>query len=142
MKKIIIGVFIGIFIITSIVIFINKKEEVSKFNDANTQKVLSYSDEIKNNNGQLIDVREPSEYELSHADGSINVPLGDIKNLDFSKIDSSRPIYLICRSGNRAGQAKIILEQAGYKNISNIGGLVDWENQGAKVCSSLTPSCT
>ena len=107
-----------------------------------SQETVTLSDEIKSANGQLIDVREPSEYEESHADGAINIPLGDILKADFSKIDSDKPIYVYCRSGVRAGQAKIALEQAGYENITNIGGLIDWQKQGDGVCSASTPSCS
>ena len=106
------------------------------------EESVALSEEIKSVNGQLIDVREPSEYETSHADNAINIPLGDILKADYSKIDSSRPIYLICRSGNRAGQAKTALEQAGYEDVTNIGGIVDWEKQGDKVCSTSAPSCS
>ena len=104
--------------------------------------LATLSDEIKTANGQLIDVRESSEYETSHADNAINIPLGDILKADYSKIDSSRPVYVYCRSGKRAGQAKTALEQAGFENVKNIGGLIDWENQGDKVCSASMPSCS
>lgn len=136
MRKVIYGIITAIVLVFGIVLFTNNNTD-----NHQKQNIVSFVEEIKNSNGQLIDVREPSEYQTSHADGAINIPLGDIVNKDFSKIDTKRPIYLICKSGNRAGQAKIILEQSGYKNVKSIGGLVDWENQGAKVCSSLTPIC-
>lgn len=125
----------------------NNRTNQSVVDNTKTAEVIKeepviLSEEIKTANGQLIDVREPSEYETSHADNAINIPLGDILKADYSKIDSSRPIYLICRSGNRAGQAKTALEQAGFANVKNIGGLIDWEKQGNKVCSTLTPSCS
>jgi len=86
-------------------------------------------------NGQLIDVRTPEEFAASHAQDAINIPLASIQAGDFSKIDKGKSLYLYCRTGNRAGQAKIILEKAGYKNITNIGGLLDWQKQGGAVVS-------
>lgn len=129
------------------IFFAHNKSSQSAVDNTKTLGVIkkepiTLSEEIKSVNGQLIDVREPSEYETSHADGAINIPLGDILKADYSKIDLTRPIYLICRSGNRAGQAKIALEQVGYKNVTNIGGLVDWEKQGDKICSTSTLSCS
>lgn len=113
-----------------------------KIAETTSQEVPTLSDEIKSVNGQLIDVREPSEYKTSHADGAVNIPLGDILKADYSKIDSKRPIYLICRSGNRAGQAKAALEKAGFANVKNIGGLIDWQKQGDKVCGTASQTCS
>lgn len=89
----------------------------------------------------LIDVREPSEYLAGHADGAINVPLGDILAGKSFGIDKNQVIQVYCRSGIRAGQAKTKLEKDGYKNVTSIGGLVDWERGGGKVCKSDKPNC-
>lgn len=97
--------------------------------------------QIKDVDGQLIDVREPDEYAADHANGAINIPLGNILNGDFSKIDINRPVYVYCRTGNRAGQAKTALEGAGYQNVTNLGGLSDWQNQGESTCKSTEPNC-
>lgn len=146
MKRLIIIISIVLLLFVGLAFLPNNKTDEPVLNNTKTieiveQEPVSLSVEIKSVNGQLIDVRDPSEYEESHADNAINIPLGDILNADFSKIDSSRPIYLICRTGNRAGQAKTVLEQAGFKDVKNIGGLIDWEKQGDKVCSSSIPLC-
>lgn len=96
---------------------------------------------IKLEEAQLIDVREPSEYLSGHADGAINVPLGDILAGKSFGIDKDKAIYVYCRSGIRAGQAKIKLEKNGYKKVKSIGGLSDWERDGGKVCKSDKPDC-
>lgn len=97
--------------------------------------------QIKIDNGQLIDVREPDEYITSHANGAINVPLGDILLGDFSKIDNNRPLYIYCNTGVRATKAKIFLEKSGFTRVINIGGLKDWKDQGGKVCNSDSQNC-
>lgn len=97
--------------------------------------------QIKIENGQIIDVREPDEYKASHANGAINVPLGDILLGDFSKIDEKRPIYIYCNTGVRATKAKLVLEKAGFTKITNIGGLRDWKDQGGKVCETDSQNC-
>ena len=147
MKRLIIAFSVMILLVVGITSFVNNKTNQPTLDNSKTtevvkQKVIALSVEIKSVNGQLVDVREPAEYEESHADNAINIPLGEILKADFSKIDANRPIYVYCRSGKRAGQAKIALEQAGYKNVTNIGGLINWENQGDKVCSSSVPSCS
>lgn len=79
----------------------------------------------------LIDVREPHE----HADfniGGILLPLGDIQMAEVEVIEQFKKEELICycRSGNRSGQAALILESLGFENVVNVtGGMLDWQQQ-------------
>jgi rhodanese-related sulfurtransferase len=125
--------FIFIFIIVILLIFggiliVTKKDN----NKVETKQPVSISAKIIADNGQLIDVRTPEEYATGHAKGSINIPITTIQNGDLTKISKDRPVYLYCRTGHRAGLVKIILEENGYKNVSNIGGLIDWQKQGGE----------
>jgi len=73
-----------------------------------------------------IDVRTVEEYSADHIDGDANIPLATIDAADFaSRYDLDTEINLYCRSGNRAGQAKAILEAAGFTNVINQGGIDD-----------------
>jgi hypothetical protein len=39
-------------------------------------------------------------------------------------------IYIYCRSGNRSGQACLMLEPCGFKNVVNVsGGMLDWQEK-------------
>ncbi len=82
----------------------------------------------------LIDVREPHE----HADfniGGLLLPLGKVQTLQTEEIDDlkNETVYVYCRSGNRSGQACLILEPLGYKNVINIaGGMLAWQERIAK----------
>ena len=73
-----------------------------------------------------IDVRTEAEYTEDHIDGDANIPLATI---DVDKLASEygkdAEINLYCRSGNRAGQAKALLEEAGFTNVNNVGGIND-----------------
>ena len=93
------------------------------------------------NETQIIDVRTPEEYATSHANGAINIPLATIQTGDYSKIHKNALIKVYCRSGKRAAEAKAILEKAGYKEVANIGGLVDWQDNGGSVCETTKPTC-
>lgn len=108
---------------------------------SSSQKSIALSAQIKAADGQLIDVREPSEYAADHANSAINIPLEDILNGDLSKIDKTKPVYVYCHTGKRAAQAKAALEKAGYKNVTSIGGLSNWQDQGGSVCASTKPTC-
>lgn len=73
-----------------------------------------------------IDVRTVEEYNDDHIDGDLNIPLATINADDFaSRFGKDAQINLYCRSGNRAGQAKTILEAAGFTNVNNLGGIGD-----------------
>ena len=77
----------------------------------------------------LLDVREPHE----NADfniGGILLPLGKVQTMQIEDIEDLRDkeVLIYCRSGNRSGQACILLEQMGFVNVSNVvGGMLDWQ---------------
>lgn len=75
---------------------------------------------------QLIDVREPFEYEVSNLNG-LNIPLAGIL-IEADKVSKDIPVIIQCRSGKRSAQAVMLLEQQGYTNLSNLkGGIVAWK---------------
>lgn len=73
------------------------------------------------NNGLLIDVREPAEHLAKAAVGAINIPRGllEMKLMEIEK-DSKRPIYLHCATSARAILAAEQLARVGYSNVSVI----------------------
>ena len=73
-----------------------------------------------------IDVRTVEEYSADHIDGDANIPLATIDANQFAATyGKDAEINLYCRSGNRAGQAKAILEAAGFTHVNNMGGIDD-----------------
>lgn len=84
----------------------------------------------------LIDVRTPVEYREVHAVGTFNMPLDTLKPETLIKNlpDANEPIYMICRSGGRAGQACERMIAAGLENVVNVeGGTTAWESAGLPV---------
>jgi hypothetical protein len=77
----------------------------------------------------LVDVREPHEHAAFNI-GGILLPLGQVQTLQVDDIEDLKEeiIYIYCRSGNRSGQACMMLEPYGFKNVVNVaGGMLDWE---------------
>ncbi|HEV2481070.1 MAG TPA: rhodanese-like domain-containing protein, partial [Puia sp.] len=77
----------------------------------------------------LLDVREPAENAEFNIGGTL-LPLGRIRNMETEDIDGwkDQEIICYCRSGNRSGQACMILETAGFSNVKNLtGGMMAWE---------------
>ncbi|MBK8611276.1 MAG: rhodanese-like domain-containing protein [Chitinophagaceae bacterium] len=68
----------------------------------------------------LVDVRTPGEFASGHVKGSVNIPLDAVPN-QLAKFKNKKNIVVFCRSGNRSGQAKTILEQQGFTNVVNAG---------------------
>lgn len=75
---------------------------------------------------QIIDVREPFEYEMSNIGGE-NIPLSGVV-LEADKISREKPVIMQCRSGARSAAATMQLEQQlGYTNVYNLkGGILAW----------------
>ncbi|PQJ85040.1 MULTISPECIES: rhodanese-like domain-containing protein [Aliivibrio] len=70
----------------------------------------------------LIDVRTPNEFNQGHVKGAANLPLNTV-NTAFADIDKNTPIVVYCRSGNRSGKAMTYLQQEGFTQVHNGGGL-------------------
>lgn len=87
----------------------------------------------------LIDVREPSEYSQAHAPGSTLIPLGQLERRLAELSDhKDKPIALICRSGNRSGQAQEILAKAGFTKAVNVeGGMNAWAKAGLPMMAGM-----
>lgn len=78
----------------------------------------------------FIDVREVYEYEEFNL-GAKLIPLGELlSQLDEVAMDKNAEIVVHCRSGQRSGVAKSILQQSGYTQVSNlIGGVLAWQEK-------------
>ena len=82
----------------------------------------------------LLDVRTVEEYSERHLDKAVNVPV-DKLNGQMSEIekltsgDKSKPIVVYCQAGGRAGRAKTMLTSAGYTQVTNLGGIDDWDKK-------------
>lgn len=78
---------------------------------------------------QLIDVREPNEFEGGHILGARNIPLSQLKNR-LREIRPDKPVYLYCQSGMRSGRAATMLYRKGYKELSHLqGGFKKWSGK-------------
>lgn len=72
----------------------------------------------------LVDVRSAGEFASGSVKGAVNIPLDKVGS-QLAKFKGKKNIVVFCRSGNRSGQAKSILEQNGFQNVINGG---TWNN--------------
>jgi sulfur-carrier protein adenylyltransferase/sulfurtransferase len=78
---------------------------------------------------ELIDVREPFEYEIARIDGAKLIPLGEITER-LNELSGEQPIIVHCHSGKRSAQAVQLLQQRGFADVYNLAGGIDaWSDQ-------------
>ena len=82
---------------------------------------------------KLIDVREPSEYEICKIAQATLIPLGDIEAKDPEKLNGLSPdeeIVLHCKAGVRSMKALKVLEEMGFSNLKSMrGGINEWSEK-------------
>jgi adenylyltransferase/sulfurtransferase len=78
---------------------------------------------------ELIDVREPGEWEIAHLEGARLVPLATLGE-SLSTLDRTRETIVMCRSGVRSARAAAELQAAGFAKVRNLaGGLLRWSDE-------------
>jgi len=73
----------------------------------------------------IVDVRTFDEWNEGHFKGAKHIPLNYLQNDVFGAmegIDKSSKILVYCHSGNRSGQAKTLLNKAGFNNVLSLNG--------------------
>ncbi|WP_163652785.1 rhodanese-like domain-containing protein [Listeria sp. PSOL-1] len=75
---------------------------------------------------QLIDVREPNEFNSGHILGARNIPVTQLKQR-AAEIRKDLPVYLYCQSAQRSNRAAIMLYKRGYTHLYQLkGGFRKW----------------
>ena len=91
--------------------------------------VVQLAAHLETSKPQLVDVREPWEFEICHLENSINIPMGQIPQSlsTFSTVPES---VIICHHGVRSMHIIQYLQQQGINNLINLDGGVDaWAQQ-------------
>jgi molybdopterin/thiamine biosynthesis adenylyltransferase/rhodanese-related sulfurtransferase len=77
---------------------------------------------------QLIDVREPYEYQIAQIGGKL-IPQNDVPQR-LSEIDRNREVVVHCKSGGRSQRIAEFLKQSGYAKVVNVaGGILAWSDE-------------
>lgn len=77
----------------------------------------------------LVDVRTPEEFAMGSVKGAVNIPLDEVESR-VNEFKGKPSVIVFCRSGNRSGQAKSILEANGITNVTNG---INTENMNAEL---------
>jgi phage shock protein E len=91
---------------------------------------------IENDDFKLIDVREISEYNEGHLEGTMLLSVNEISQarLDELGVERDDKVIVYCRSGKRSERAYNMLKELGYNDVKSLGGgIVHWEEDGYKI---------
>lgn len=78
----------------------------------------------------IMDVRQPDEWVAGHIPNATLIPLGELESR-LSEVPTDREVVIVCRSGNRSGQARDLLKNAGFTNVTSMaGGMNLWATSG------------
>ena len=78
---------------------------------------------------QLIDVREPHEWEIGRIEGARLIPLHRLQT-SIPHIDRSAPVAIYCKGGTRSALAARDLIDAGFRNVWSVsGGILRWSRE-------------
>lgn len=100
------------------------KPTMEEITATDLKKRLDQGDDI-----QIIDVREPNEYEIGKIPNSKLIPLGQVLNR-MNEIDPERETVVHCKMGGRSAKAIDALHRAGFQGkLMNLqGGITAWSN--------------
>ena len=89
---------------------------------------------------QLLDVREPDEYEQGAVAGAVHIPRGQLEfSVEGRLVDKAKPVAIYCAGGVRSAFAAKTLQELGYQEVvSIIGGFNRWKDDGL---DWATPRC-
>ena len=78
---------------------------------------------------ELIDVRQPDEWEQGHIPGARHIVLEELPS-HADSVARERKVVFCCRSGNRSAMAADAFAQAGYDAHNLAGGVLAWQEGG------------
>jgi rhodanese-related sulfurtransferase/rubrerythrin len=78
---------------------------------------------------QILDVRQPKEYEQGHLAGALLMPVKEVATR-LAELDRNKPLLVYCHSGVRSKAASQLLLAEGFKDVYNMsGGIVAWAGE-------------
>ena len=102
-------------------------------------QILARAQAYVDDGANVIDVREPGEYVGGHIPGAVLMPMGLLPSR-AGELDRSRPLYVICASGNRSKAMADYLRNTGFDARSVSGGTSGWVSAGRPVVTGTRPN--
>lgn len=91
------------------------------FLKTNQYKTINVNDLAGKKNEDLIDIREPMEYQSGHVPGAKNIPMQRLLSNPEKYLDKGKNYKIVCQSGGRSSRACGALADMGY-DVTNVAG--------------------
>ncbi|HZU67256.1 MAG TPA: rhodanese-like domain-containing protein [Ktedonobacteraceae bacterium] len=79
---------------------------------------------------QVLDVRDPNEWQEGHIKGAVHIPYYDIEQR-LPALNPAQPVAVVCGSGQRSTIACSLLQRHGFTQLFNVvGGMEAWDEAG------------
>ena len=88
---------------------------------------------------QVLDVREPDEWEAGRIEDAVHIPLGELPGR-LDELDRDRPVVAVCQTGARSARAADLLASRGFAAANLDGGLKAWEEAGLPTVAGDDPT--
>jgi len=105
------------------------------FGGAHQVDTLEAVRKINHDDALVIDVREPAEIAQGKIARAKLIPMGELqKRIGELEKHKTKPIIMVCRSGNRSAGACGILSKQGFTDVYNLaGGMIAWQQSNLPV---------
>ena len=124
MKTIIVILLIALLLFISFKFLTTKEEPTSSYNKITVDKAKEM---MEKEDVIIIDVRTEDEYNTSHIKNAVLIPNETIGNEKLKEVSNlNQKIIVYCRSGARSKKAAMKLINIGYKNVYDMGGIMNW----------------
>jgi rhodanese-related sulfurtransferase len=98
---------------------------MSELDLTDPRTVNEHRDEV-----QLLDVREPFEWQAGRIEGAVHIPLQQVLDGRTESLDPDRPVVIYCKTANRSEVARLMLEARGFEAHVIAGGSEAWVSEG------------
>ena len=107
-----------------------EEKVIYEVNDISVEEV--YEIISSNQDYIILDVRTPEEFKEGHIEGAILIPVSELGGR-LDELPKDKPIITYCKSGGRSGNAAEILVENGFRKVYDMGGILDWQEEGYPV---------
>jgi rhodanese-related sulfurtransferase/rubrerythrin len=109
----------------------NWKKLFTPVKNMDSDEAKKYMDTHNSDSYQLLDVRQPDEYEREHIPGAALIPLPKLPDR-LSELDSEKPTLVYCAVGGRSRAAAQLISGKGFGEVYNLsGGIKAWNKPKA-----------
>ncbi|HEX2908800.1 MAG TPA: rhodanese-like domain-containing protein [Phototrophicaceae bacterium] len=134
-RLVMMGVVAVVLVVAVVILLLLNRAPTATTTDAGMPAEVSVAEAVslRDAGAFVLDVRRQDEWDEFHLANSTLIPLDELTNR-LAELPRDEKILVVCRSGNRSGQARTLLLEAGFTQVTSMaGGLTEWRALGYAV---------